>query len=515
MFGPTLALLTRSLRLDARQVRSHLIRLSFVGLIYLCMFWAQIMSAMYGAPGLEFFKLICFLNCVFITAAGISYFAGAITEEKEEETLELLKMAGVSRIALLLGKSTSRLLGAALLLILQFPFILLAITLGGVTLAQIIAATLALLAYMILLANLGLFCSVFCRNTSRAAGLTFLLLIAYLGGVPLAAAVVADMVQSGYILAGDPAVQGAQDVLERLSASSIFRRIWEITQTGFAESPLSSQVVGHVVSAGVLFLLSWATFDLFTRESGRENPDRMSPFTPTGRWKQLGAGRAWANPLAWKDFHFMAGGWFYLAAKSVLYGILLAALLIVVSTGEPYVSWENLGGWTMGTMAVVAALELCHFSSRVFNDELKWKTLPVLALLPISPARLMVSKVAGGVIGLVPAAGYFLLGAAVWPEGFGQAALSPITWYGVMMFLIFLHLTAYLSLFVKWGAFALSFVIMFVFAYCCPVFTMLFLLVSVGQGSILACVPIILVGFMLVVPFQFAITARLQSLAAQ
>ena len=101
--------------------------------------------------------------------AGFGFFATAITEEKEEGTLGLLKMAGISRAGILLGKSTSRLVSAMLLLFAQFPFTLLAITLGGVTFQQILAAYSALLAYMILVANLAMFFSVSSKRSSTAS----------------------------------------------------------------------------------------------------------------------------------------------------------------------------------------------------------------------------------------------------------------------------------------------------------------------------------------------------------
>ena len=73
-----------------------------------------------------------------------------------------------------LGKSTSRLLGAILLLLVQLPFTLLAITLGGVTLNQVIAAYFSLMAYMVLLANVGLLCSVIKRRGGSSSSVTLL-----------------------------------------------------------------------------------------------------------------------------------------------------------------------------------------------------------------------------------------------------------------------------------------------------------------------------------------------------
>ena len=54
----------------------------------------------------------------------------AEAEEKEEQTLGLLRMTGLNALSILLGKSTSRLLGALLLLLAQFPFTIFAITLA-------------------------------------------------------------------------------------------------------------------------------------------------------------------------------------------------------------------------------------------------------------------------------------------------------------------------------------------------------------------------------------------------
>ncbi|OYW10951.1 MAG: hypothetical protein B7Z55_20040, partial [Planctomycetales bacterium 12-60-4] len=111
-------LLARSLRMEANWLRTHLYRLIFAGIIYFMMLIAQVqsMTMATGAPGLAFFSSMLFLNASFITLGGIGFFATAITEEKEEDTIGLLMMAGISPLSLLLGKSTARLLQGVLLL---------------------------------------------------------------------------------------------------------------------------------------------------------------------------------------------------------------------------------------------------------------------------------------------------------------------------------------------------------------------------------------------------------------
>ena len=101
--------------------------------------------------------MIVYLDVTFMTLLGIGFFSTAITEEKEEDTLGLMLMAGISPLGILAGKTGGRLWQALLLVIVQYPFMLLAVTMGGVSGAQVWAVTVALLAYMVLLAGFGLF----------------------------------------------------------------------------------------------------------------------------------------------------------------------------------------------------------------------------------------------------------------------------------------------------------------------------------------------------------------------
>ena len=120
--GSTAAMFTRALRSDTRRLRPHLFRMLFAGLILGSLVMAHIQSLSLGAPGLFFFGNILWLNLVLIVLAAVSFLSTAITEEKEEGTLGLLMLAGVSPLAMLLGKSSTRLFSTALLLVVQFPF---------------------------------------------------------------------------------------------------------------------------------------------------------------------------------------------------------------------------------------------------------------------------------------------------------------------------------------------------------------------------------------------------------
>ena len=295
MLSSTLALFTRSFRVDARSTQPHVLRLLFAGAILLELVWIHQMEVLYGAPGLTVFQWIAWLNFGVIALAGIGYFATALSEEKEEDSLGLLKMAGISPAALLLGKSTTRLISVLLMLAVEFPFVLLSITLGGVTMTQVIAMAAALAAYLVFVANLGLLCSVVCPNSRRASTLLTVSLFVLLVVLPVLNSF------AGLWTAMHPA-----DTFARRSVATLMRweqdvsmwsRISAIVSTGFAESALSRQVVWHLAAAIGCFGLSWAGFERFTRESHAVRPLERFFARSSRRVRRRRVGRPWRSPL--------------------------------------------------------------------------------------------------------------------------------------------------------------------------------------------------------------------------
>jgi ABC-type multidrug transport system permease subunit len=473
----TFALLIRSLRTDARMMRSHLLRLLFVGLIYVALLQAQEQSAWLGAPGLQFFWWIVWLNFGAITLAGASFFANVITEEKEEQTLGLLRMAGISPLSLLLGKSAPRLMTAVVLLSLQLPFTMLAITLGGVTMHQILAAYCSLLAYIVLLSSVGLFSSVVRATSRRASSLVVLFLLIFLILVPLARMIVG--------LAGPnlpvwvPDETGA--VLAWGAEASPFFRLRSILQTGFNEPLFDYQVLSNLVLAAVGFGLAWALFDKFNRSEAPAGPERGLLFGRRSRLRRLGTMRAWSNPLLWKDFYFIAGGKGALIGKFVIYGLLVAGIIWLMDFGGAFTG--SRPGEVREAVAVISmvmslyllGIELAVCAGRFLHEEVKWKTLSNLLMLPHSIPFLVYSKAAGCAITLAPAAFWFFFGAFVGPDMFAdgveeitrdEEGLAAFMFFAVQ-YLVFIHATALFSLFVGAGALPLALFVVFVLNMCC------------------------------------------------
>jgi hypothetical protein len=524
MFNGILALLTRSLRQDARQLRNHIFRLSFVGFIYMAMLWAMLTADQFGAPGLNFFSVITWLNAVFITCAGIGFFATAITEEKEEEVLGLLMMAGLNPIGILLGKSTSRLIQASMLLIVQFPFTLLAVTLGGVTPHQILAAYLALLSLIVFLANLALVFSTICERGGSAAGLTTIVLLLYFILPIMAPAISRELTAAGMTTA----TWYGSAILTTLSwtaQSCAFLRIGTILETGFKEPIVSTQVISNTLAGMVCFVIAWLIFIPSTNRMATGGVSRGLVVRSNSRLRMFSAGRSWAMPLAWKDFQFIAGGYPFMVIKVILCAVLLAGIVGWYLTWDKNnFDWGTIGATYIMAVCVGIAIEASIMAARIFHEEVRLQTMSSLMMLPRSIPYLGYSKALGCLLGLLPSIGCLSLGVLLVPGAdlahLSELVYSPFVWGSIFTLVIFLHLVALLSLFVKWGALPLAIVVMGPLAVCCPVPQLLILVIGRGGmhdtlGAMAATATVwILMGLVCFV-FQMMIAARLQEIGAK
>jgi ABC-type transport system involved in multi-copper enzyme maturation permease subunit len=516
-------LMARSLRLEARLLRTHLFRLVFVFIIYFMMMLAQVQSLMMGAPGLYLFQMIITLNALFIALGGIGFFATAITEEKEEETIGLLMMAGISPLGILFGKSTARMCQALLLVAVQFPFTLLAITLGGVLINQVLAAYASLLVFTILLANVALLASVVCRYSGTAMGVTTLVLLAQELSSLFLPPVSTWLTTQPWMQ--NVAGQSGLMLFDVIAHSGLSQRLTAILQTGFADRVFGTQVIFDLVVAAVCFLLSWLLFTKFALRSDAATPSRGLLQRRTGMFRWFAAGRAWSNPLVWKDFHFLTGGNAFAVLKFVLYGLALGVILglqwsFPTGYGDP---WEDGLHMHFAVLLTGLLIEAAISASRIFMDEIRMQTMVNLLTLPRSIAYVAYSKVLGCAVGLLP--GLVWVGIDVTcflPNGFNDAfetVTSPGFWVSVVVLNLFLHLTVLLSLFVKWGALPLAFLITLMSSYCCPIFLIAFMFAGPrGNDAEAALIVIGILWIMLAVSafvFQMMIHARLYELGTK
>ncbi|REJ93255.1 MAG: ABC transporter permease [Planctomycetota bacterium] len=519
MLHGALALLSRSLREGARFRRAHAFRIISLLIVLGMLAAAQAGAGSVGAPGLRFFELICFLIVALITLAGFSFFATPISEEKDDGTLALLKLADLSPLSMLLGKSTSRLAAALLLFVGLFPFSLLAVTLGGVTVHQVWSAFVALAAYMVLVANVGLLCSVISPNSRAAAALMFLITLLFLGLVPL--------LHSSYglyrwddsrTLIGDLAV-ACRPVVGFVHDASVIVRLQSILATGFDASAVSVQVLASLGGGAACFAAAWLLFDRCTETAVSGRPFRSGPTGTSARFFRVPrlVWRVWRWPLVWKDYHFIAGGPLITAMKLVLY----PALIVLIIWQEDwlfalfYVSSFD-AAW--GATAVIAVCELIYYASSMFQHERRAGALPTLVLLPYSTWTLTAAKATGCLLGGIPTA--LLIGFLSVVLVDDSLAANPWRVEGIVALLVLLavllQITALNSLVVRWGAAPLAVAILLIAGGCLlPALGAIMALLAEPDASEYAeLVPVLYAGGVLTVILQFLIGNRLRAAAA-
>ena len=329
------------------------------------------------APGLQFLSGILLLNFLFILLAATSYFSSAITEEKEEGTIGLLRMAGVSPTGLLLAKSGTRILEGILLLAVQFPFAMMAVTLGGATLEQVAAGYLALGAFLFLAGNLALVASVLASRTITAVPVTAALL-----GLLFAANIMPEPI-------------AGTAFNNQWRALNVTNRLSEITSIGFDGILLTAHFRNSIIIGLAAFAVARLCFERFGNASSESGGGLMSYFASTREDRhsaprpRLGV----TDAIGWKDFHFLLGGNRLSQLFKALAYALVVALVFSAHLFDGSINLTEIGIWIIGIGLVGRSLEIAYAASQLFASEVRSKMLSTLAALPdFNISQLMHSK---------------------------------------------------------------------------------------------------------------------------
>jgi ABC-type transport system involved in multi-copper enzyme maturation permease subunit len=451
---PLIALFSRAVRDEVRGKFPPIIRATAALFLLLLVGINQRSFEYQAAAGQGLLMMIAMVNFFGLTLVGLGSFCSAITEEKEEETLALLRMTRLNPLAILLGKSTARFVGGLLFLAVQIPFTMLCVTLGGAARDQILRVYAVLGAYLFFLCNLGLFWSVICRRTSRAVSLTFLCGILFYivpGFIELS-------LFSSRIFSGSPSASGEFGLFEwgvkffitsnPLSdlAATVFGRL------GSGLPFISNSLPFHLIGGLVFFLLSWALFDRFCSSASEAAPRKRK--LTGGSANGLRMARPWQLAIAWKDFHFITGGKKGMFIRLVLYVIFIGGIC-AWSSNKGHLDFGDIGGFIRWSALILFTAEFLSVSTRIFGVERKRQTLGSLYLLPTSPARIAWQKFLGCALSLLPLLVLWQIGAwiqdeYVWwhrPYGFkGNDETFIVSALIIIHYLFLGTLTAYMSL---------------------------------------------------------------------
>jgi hypothetical protein len=388
------ALLVRRLRLDLRGAAGHLIRLFAAGMLLVAILGTVDTSWTIGSPGLAAFRWIIWCDALLISAASITVFAAVVAGEREGGTLALLRMTGTSPLTLLLGQGVSGIVIGCLLLAIQFPFIVLTITLGGVLWNQVLAAFLALFAHLVLCAGVGLFFSTACKRAGSAAFYTFLAQASLWGGPRIARWLATRMNAGGTITAATE--QTVSSLSSFVDQQLVWIRLNEIAASFGIIDFVSSQFWCSLIAGAMLFGVSTVLMDY--------RPIEVPPASPLviAFWRPI-RGRAWGRaPIQGKDFRQFMGGQRGVIARLFLYTVVpLMTAWLMNAFADARLETDDTAAMVFWFGFAFLVIELNAIASRLFRNELAEQTWSTLALLPRPLIVIVGSKLVGAALGLV------------------------------------------------------------------------------------------------------------------
>jgi len=171
-----LPLLTKELIEQSARRRTYFVRLLYASLLFLLAYWqfSAILTssgsnnlAMLGT-GADMFNRVVELQFLGILLFLPALACGAITSEKERNSLTMLLVTRLGPFTILLEKLLGRLVPMFSFLLLSLPLLAFAYSLGGVSTLELVSGIVMLVLVCIHVAALAVMCSSWCSSTASA-----------------------------------------------------------------------------------------------------------------------------------------------------------------------------------------------------------------------------------------------------------------------------------------------------------------------------------------------------------
>lgn len=382
MNSTVLALANRTLNSSAKHLGWHLGIVGLAGLNLLVLLRVCLIEQSLTAPGLEFVRWSVELNLFATTLAGIGLFATRITAEREAGTLDLLRLAGLGSAGIISARWLPLLVTCSMLLIVQIPFAMLAVALGGVTPSQVIAVYVVMCLHLIFVASISLWVSIHCRTSGGAVVLAALILAIWCFGAKSFQPILATI--GGYSQSISSLTRTISEFLDSYPSISGFGRVSQALSFGNS-TPIWWDWPELLQSGLAVVMILWAWASLEFQASKETRTWSRKTFRSTRR-RPL-----WKNAIAWKEFMFLTGGWRGMAIRVVVYPL----VGIIFSDGWKL---ERMYDPAIRTLGWDGAILLAQVFSREFRDE-TWDTL---RLIPLTLGQLCYRKLSGVALALFP-----------------------------------------------------------------------------------------------------------------
>ena len=189
----SLPLLTKELIEQASNKRTYILRVVYAAVLYGAALWqysdisngGEAAGLVNLGKGRAFFQMLVTVQSFAIMFLLPAITCGALTVEKEKDTLALLLLTKLSSWTIVFEKLVSRVLAMGTYQLLSLPLFAIVYGMGGVELSGIIHAVVSLLALTVVVASVSILCSTWFRTTAEAFIMSYVILFVF--GCSLAA----------------------------------------------------------------------------------------------------------------------------------------------------------------------------------------------------------------------------------------------------------------------------------------------------------------------------------------
>lgn len=379
-----------------RQKRFYLKRSGLVLLGAVILLWALGMQNQSDATasGLMLFSSLSMVTLCAACLMSVMSASSLIMREKEERTLGLLFLSDVSSTIFVLGKIFTSIFSMVMTMLSLLPLYMLAISLGGISAAQILAAFSVLLGVLFLGSCVGVFGATVAENERHMNGILTLIWLGFLAILPT----VVLLIYVYFDKSPSPRLMSViSPFVAMTSAIEGTRILYSFLDVAFC------------VLIGLPFVLI-AAFILPKKVISKERPklalrwrERMKANKSLRKWvvPELITG----NPVAWKDFHYWHGGG---RATGLKFGISLSVILLIVllvnlklesSLKTIFESWfitvciYSFGIFSLGSIS--------HFGM-MFHRERKSQALEILLTTSMTDEEIVLGKIRAVFLSLMP-----------------------------------------------------------------------------------------------------------------
>ena len=122
---------------------------------------------------LQIFKIVIFLPAILLIFVAPSFISGAISDERQRGTLEILLTTKMTARSIVFGKFLSLFASIMLILVSQLPIMAILFLYGGISVLDIIKLVINFVVFVILIISMGIFCSSIVVKTSVATALVY------------------------------------------------------------------------------------------------------------------------------------------------------------------------------------------------------------------------------------------------------------------------------------------------------------------------------------------------------